>query len=336
MLSVTGAYRRDCTAGTEHRTEVHREKAIFPMALNSTQSTERSSSDTGRSADRDWPDFVCGAGAAATNIIVTFPAYKVMFRQQVEGLRFRKALRQVLREGVSNLYRGVGPPLMQKGTSLSIMFGAYHKFQKELSRNFTGMASVTTNALAAMLAGTMEAILTPFERVQTLLSHRGHNERFVNTFHAFKVVGMQYGFREYYRGLTPILCRNGPSNVLFFGLRGPIKSMLPEAKTNIGNAANDFVSGAVLGACLSTFFFPVNVVKSHMQKQLGGEFVSCIRAFTVVFNERGRRVRRLFYGVPLNYTRALLSWGMINCTYELLKKLICYGNFLSNKKYAKT
>lgn len=306
------------------------------MALNSTRSAERSSTDLGSRDERDWPDFVCGAGAAATNILVTFPAYKVMFRQQVEGLRVRKALSTVLKEGVSNLYRGVGPPMMQKGTSMAIMFGAYHKFQRLLSRNFTGLSLVTTNALAAMLAGSMEAILTPFERIQTLLAHRGHNDRFVNTFHAFKVVGMQYGFREYYRGLTPILCRNGPSNVLFFGLRGPIKSALPEAKTKIGNSVNDFVSGAVLGACLSTLFFPVNVVKSQMQKQLGGEFVNLVIAFTVVFNERGRRVRRLFYGVSLNYTRALVSWGIINCTYELLKKFISYENFPSKTKYSET
>ena len=315
--------------------EYLREKVILVMALNSAQSAERSSTDPGKRDERDWPDFVCGAGAAATNILATFPAYKVMFRQQVEGLRFRKALSQVLKEGISNLYRGVAPPLMQKGTSLAIMFGSYHKFQKVLSRNFTGFSSVTTNASAAILAGSMEAILTPFERIQTLLSHRGHNERFVNAFHAFKVVGMQYGFREYYRGLTPILCRNGPSNVLFFGLRGPLKSALPEAKTNIGNSVNDFVSGAVLGACLSTLFFPVNVVKSQMQKQLGGEFVNCVKAFTIVFNERGRRVRRLFYGVSLNYTRALVSWGIINCTYELLKKWTGYRNLPSNKKYAK-
>ncbi|KAJ7351077.1 hypothetical protein OS493_036891 [Desmophyllum pertusum] len=298
------------------------------MALSSTRPAERSSSDSVIKDERDWPDFVCGAGAACMNILATFPAYKVMFRQQVEGLRFRKALSQVLREGVSNLYRGVVPPMMQKGTSLAIMFGSYYKFQKVLSRNFTNTPSVVTNTSAAMLAGSMEGILTPFERVQTLLSHRGHNERFTNTFHAFKVVGMQYGIREYYRGLTPILLRNGPSNVLFFGLRGPIKSALPDAKTNIGNAVNDFASGAVLGACLSTVFFPANVVKSQMQKQLGGEFMSCVKAFTIVFNERGRSIRRLFYGVSLNYTRAMLSWGINNCSYELLKKLTGYGEFL--------
>ena len=306
------------------------------MALNSVQSKENFSPESGQNDERDWPDFVCGAGAAAVNILVTFPAYKVMFRQQVEGLKFRKALQQVLREGVSNLYRGVVPPLMQKGTSLAIMFGSYHKFQKVLSRSFTNTSSAVTNASAAMLAGSMEATLTPFERVQTLLSHRGHNDRFTNTFHAFKVLGKQFGFREYYRGLTPILMRNGPSNVLFFGLRGPIKSALPEARTSIGNAANDFVSGAVLGACLSTFSFPINVVKSQMQKQLGGEFTSCSKAFHKVFRERGRRIRPLFYGVSLNYTRALVSWGIINCTYEVLKKLMSHDHFLSKRKYAKT
>ena len=306
------------------------------MAINSVQSKENFSTESGQSDERDWPDFVCGAGAAAVNILVTFPAYKVMFRQQVEGLKFRKALKQVLKEGVSNLYRGVVPPLMQKGTSLAIMFGSYHKFQKVLSRTFTNTSSAVTNASAAMLAGSMEATLTPFERVQTLLSHRGHNERFTNTFHAFKVLGKQFGFREYYRGLTPILMRNGPSNVLFFGLRGPIKSALPEARTSIGNAASDFVSGAVLGACLSTFFFPVNVVKSQMQKQLGGEFTSCSTAFRKVFRERGRRIRPLFYGVSLNYTRALVSWGIINCTYEMLKKLMSYDHFLRKREYAKT
>ena len=307
----------------------------FTMAVDSRNSNGKSPFDSGQRDERDWPDFACGAGAAVVNIIATFPAYKVMFRQQVEGLRFRKALRQVLKEGIANLYRGVLPPLMQKGTSLAIMFGCYHKFQRVLSKTFPNTSSVKTNAVAALLAGSLEASLTPFERVQTLMSHRSHNERFTNTFHAFRVVGKQFGLLEYYRGLTPILLRNGPSNVLFFGLRGPIKSLLPETKTSIGNAASDFVSGAVLGACLSTLVFPINVVKSHMQKQLGGEFINVFKAFNVVFQERGRRIRRMFYGVSLNYTRALMSWGIINCTYEILMKLTGFGQLLHKKKYAK-
>lgn len=61
-----------------------------------------------------------------------------------------------------------------------------------------------------------------------------------------------------------ILCRNGFFNVLFFVLWGLIKFMLFEVKINIGNVVNDFVSGVVLGVCLSILFFLVNVVKSYM------------------------------------------------------------------------
>ena len=290
------------------------------MALKSRAQGSPSGKNGGR--ERDWPDFVCGAGSAVCNILITFPVYKVMFRQQVEGIRLKRAIKQVAFEGLSNIYRGVGPPLMQKGTSLSIMFGAYHKFQKDLSRKFSAVPSVVTNAAAAMMAGCLEASLTPFERVQTLLQDRAHNKVLHNTVHAVRVIGIHFGFREYYRGLTPILMRNGPSNVLFFGLRGPIKGILPEANTDLGHAVNDFVSGAVLGAALSTLFYPVNVMKNQMQKQLGGDFISFWATCHVVFESRGRSVRRLFYGLTLNYTRALLSWGIINCTYELLMKMI--------------
>ena len=36
---------------------------------------------------------------------------------------------------------------------------------------------------------------------------------------------------------------------------------------------SDFLSGAVLGAFISTVFFPVNVTKTHMQLVVGGEFI---------------------------------------------------------------
>ena len=289
------------------------------MALESAQAETHSSA---MGDDKDWHDFVSGAGAAMANILLTFPAYKVMFRQQLDGLRFRMAATQVFHEGFSNLYRGVVPPLMQKGTSLSIMFGAYHKFQKILSKSLPSVPKEITNASAAILAGSVEATLTPFERVQVLLQQRTYNERFSSTFHAFSVIRLQYGLREFYRGLTPILLRNGPSNALFFGLRGRIKASLPESTTQVGESVNDFLSGAVLGACLSTLFFPLNVVKNNMQKRLGGEFAGCWRTFVYVFNKRGRSWRRMYYGVSLNYTRALVSWGIINCSYEILMKII--------------
>ncbi|XP_028661614.2 mitochondrial nicotinamide adenine dinucleotide transporter SLC25A51-like [Erpetoichthys calabaricus] len=262
--------------------------------------------------------YLCGYFAAFTNISITFPIQKVLFRQQLYGLRTRDAVRQLQHDGLRNLYRGILPPLMQKTTTLALMFGLYEDFSNLLLQHTTA-PELLTRSVAAVLAGTTEAVLTPFERVQTLLQDNKHHNRFNNTFHAFRTL-RSYGFQEYYRGLLPILLRNGPSNALFFGLRGPIKQCLPEATSYSTHLVNDFICGGLLGAMLGFLFYPVNVVKARMQSQVGGDFQSFRVVFLTIWKEREGKVSHLFRGAHLNYHRSILSWGIINATYEFLLK----------------
>ncbi|XP_070534243.1 mitochondrial nicotinamide adenine dinucleotide transporter SLC25A51-like [Ptychodera flava] len=264
-------------------------------------------------------EFLCGWMAAFINITVTFPMNKLMFRQQLHGIKCWRAMKQLQNEGLVNLYRGLLPPLMQKTASVSLMFGLYDYFQKVIRSHNPSLSLPVTQGMAALLAGTTEAALTPFERVQTLLQDHRHMKNFNNTIHAFRVL-RPYGIGEYYRGLTPILIRNGPSNICFFGLRGHFKSALPEPSSQIGHTINDFLSGAMLGAMLGTVFYPINVVKTRMQVRLGGRHQSTFRTLQVIWKERGRSMRRMFYGVQINFTRSLVSWGIINASYELIKK----------------
>ncbi|XP_022069594.1 solute carrier family 25 member 51b [Acanthochromis polyacanthus] len=268
--------------------------------------------------------YVCGSIAAFTNIVVTFPIQKVLFRQQLHGVFATEAVRQLQRDGLRNLYRGLLPPLLQKSTTVAIMFGLYEDFSRVLLDRVgsSGVPELITRSFAAALAGTTEAILTPFERVQTLLQDHRHHGRFNNTAHTFRTLLSEYGVKECYRGLIPILLRNGPSNVLFFGLRGPIKEQLPEATSRFGNLVIDFVCGGVLGAGLGIMFYPLNVVKSRAQSQVGGAFQPCRQVLLTVWRERGGSLAKLFRGAHLNYHRSLLSWGIINATYELLLKLL--------------
>lgn len=274
----------------------------------------------------DGKHYVCGSVAAFTNIVVTFPIQKVLFRQQLHGVLASEAVRQLQRDGLRNLYRGLLPPLLQKSTTVAIMFGLYEDFSRVLleraERVGYGVPELVTRSFAAALAGTAEAILTPFERVQTLLQDHRHHGRFNNTAHIFRTLLTEYGVRECYRGLVPILLRNGPSNVLFFGLRGPIKEQLPEASSQAGHLVVDFVCGGVLGAALGIMFYPLNVVKSRAQSQVGGAFQPCREVLLTVWRERGGSLAMLFRGAHLNYHRSLLSWGIINATYELLLKLL--------------
>ncbi|XP_070693560.1 solute carrier family 25 member 51b [Pempheris klunzingeri] len=268
--------------------------------------------------------YVCGSIAAFTNIVLTFPIQKVLFRQQLHGVLAFEAMQQLQRDGLRNLYRGLLPPLLQKSTTVAIMFGLYEDFSRVLLDRAvgTGVPDLVTRSFAAALAGTAEATLTPFERVQTLLQDHRHHGRFNNTVHTFRTLLTEYGVRECYRGLVPILLRNGPSNVLFFGLRGPIKEKLPGVTSQAGHLVNDFVCGGLLGAALGIMFYPLNVVKSRAQSQVGGAFKPCREVVLTVWRERGGSLAMLFRGVHLNFYRSVLSWGIINATYELLLKIL--------------
>lgn len=286
--------------------------------------------------------------------MVTFPANKLMFRQQVDGLAVGPAFRAMRHEGLKSLYKGVGPPLLQKTTSLSLMFGMYAwcarppcppvhacpcsplvqshaptparswplsdclRYGQQLAEHTT-LPDAAVGPAAAVLSGATEALLTPFERVQTLLqlptSVRKHN----HTAHAFMDL-RRYGLREYYRGMSAIVVRNTLSNAMFFGLRGPLRDALPGASDHCQWCATlrDFVSGAMLGALISTVFFPINVAKSVMQRRVGSTFHGAVWTLKDVYRVRGRQPSQLYRGVSVNFMRALVSWGIINSAYEFL------------------
>ena len=59
-----------------------------------------------------------------------------------------------------------------------------------------------------------------------------------------------------------------------------------------------------------------------MQSQLGGRFISIHEAYKEVMGERQYSIRKLYRGVHLNFVRSLISWGIINASYEKLKVLL--------------
>ncbi|XP_043225670.1 mitochondrial nicotinamide adenine dinucleotide transporter SLC25A51-like isoform X4 [Amphibalanus amphitrite] len=196
--------------------------------------------------------------------------------------------------------------------------GMYDQYQRTLRRSAPRLHPVLADMSAAALAGASEALLTPFERLQILMQDRHYHERFANTWHAARQL-RTFGLAEYYRGLVPILLRNSASNVLFFGLRERLKAAAPHDGGRASSAAWDFACGALIGAFISTVMYPLNVVKTHMQSRVGGPFAGVLATTAELYRARGRSVRALFRGVHINYTRSLISWGIINSTYELLR-----------------
>ncbi|XP_055461288.1 mitochondrial nicotinamide adenine dinucleotide transporter SLC25A51 [Psammomys obesus] len=306
--------QRRQTTGTMMDSEAHEKRP--PMLTSSNQDLSTHIGDMG-----EIKHYFCGCCAAFNNVAITYPLQKILFRQQLYGIKTRDAILQLKRDGFRNLYRGILPPLMQKTTTLALMFGLYEDLSRLLRKHVSSAPEFATRSVAALLAGTTEAILTPFERVQTLLQDHKHHDKFTNTYQAFRAL-RSHGIAEYYRGLVPILLRNGFGNVLFFGLRGPIKEHLPTATSHSAHLVNDFICGGVLGAMLGFLSFPINVVKARIQSQIGGPFQSLPMVFKTIWLERDRKLINLFRGAHLNYHRSLISWGIINATYEFLLKIV--------------
>ncbi|CAL1530602.1 unnamed protein product [Lymnaea stagnalis] len=264
-------------------------------------------------------EFLCGWGAAFINICITFPVNKAIFRQQLHGISGARAVNQLQKDGLRYLYRGLLPPLLQKTSSLSMMFGGYYWSQDVLHEKFPSLSVYSNHTIAALTSGSLEAMFTPFERVQTLMQTAAYHNRFSNTLDAFKHL-RSYGLREYYRGLSLILLRNGPSNVAFFLGREYLQTCGPIFTTGSEKMVKDFLCGACLGTVISTCFYPLNVIKTRMQCKLGGSFDSIWSTFKLLLHERDRNIRRLFKGIHLNYMRSFVSWGIINASFELLMR----------------
>ncbi|XP_066582706.1 mitochondrial nicotinamide adenine dinucleotide transporter SLC25A51 [Prorops nasuta] len=268
----------------------------------------------------DTREFFCGWGSAIINVTVTYPINKIIFRQILENVPAGTAIRQLFKEGIQLLYRGILPPLCQKTVSLSIMFSVYEGSKKRiyiLSEN-----RVLAQLSAANIAGTAEALLMPFERVQTLLQDWRYHKKFKNTTHTFKYLLTKYGISECYRGLVPIIYRNSLSNLMFFTLRDQSKLLLGKQESLIPN----FICGALIGGFTSTIFYPMNVIKIHMQSKIGGKFEKFSTVTKEIYIARNRSILSFYQGVHLNYMRSFISWGVINASYDFLKEM--YVNIL--------
>ncbi|XP_023947934.2 uncharacterized protein LOC112052920 [Bicyclus anynana] len=239
------------------------------------------------SLEQHWREFACGGGAAFCNILISYPLNKLIFRQMMHGVEATFALHQLQKEGMGYLYRGMLPPLLQRSMSMSLMFGVYDECLQPLLQY--KINPYVAKSVAGIVAGCVEATLMPFERLQTLLIHPKYHNQFKNTAHASTHIARYYGIKEFYRGLVPILLRNGPSNAMFFIIRDEVRIRLPKQENLLYESIQNFIAGASIGAFLSTLFYPLNVIKIAMQCELGGPHRTLLYKFNYILRKRGSK-----------------------------------------------
>ena len=270
-----------------------------------------------------WPEFARGAVAATTNLVLTFPLNKLISRQAYEGLGVRAAAATLIEDGLPRLYRGLAPPLAQKAVAMGVMYGTYDFYFHTLLYHTTGLVEArpatdvpageaphALRAAAAVAAGITEGVLTPFERVQTLLQHRHYTDSYKNAGDVVTKLAPR-GVGEFYVGWSAVMLRNAPANALWFTLRDPVREKLTGWLGGVPGVAADFLAGALLGAAISTCVYPLNLAKSVMQLQVGGVHAGVWPTAVGIVKDRGG-VGGLYRGAGVNALRSMLSWGLVN------------------------
>uniref|UniRef100_A0A8B9YN53 Solute carrier family 25 member 53 n=1 Tax=Bos mutus grunniens TaxID=30521 RepID=A0A8B9YN53_BOSMU len=221
---------------------------------------------------RSWHSHAYALGAISNfmSTFLTFPIYKVVFRQQIHAVAVSEALRQLWHEGPQYFYRGIYPPLLSKTLQGTLLFGTYDSMLCCLSP--VGPHSLGNRWAAGLMSGVVEAVaLSPFERVQNVLQDGRKQARFPSTisilkeFHSYGLWGRLS--QGYYRGFWPILLRNSLGSALYFSFKDPIQNSL--AEQGLPHWVPALVSGSVNGTITCLVLYPLIVLVANMQSHIG-------------------------------------------------------------------
>ncbi|XP_028923694.1 solute carrier family 25 member 53 [Ornithorhynchus anatinus] len=264
-----------------------------------------------------------GALSSFLTTIVTFPIYKLVFRQQIHAVPVPKAVGQLRREGLRRFYRGVYPPLLTKTMQGALQFGAYNRCLQLLSPA-TEPPLLKHRWAAGFASGVLEAVvLSPFERVQNVLQDGRKDVRFPSTLNILREFN-SYGpwgrlTLGYYRGFCPILLRNSLGTALYFSFKDPIRDRLA-GQGGLPLWVPALVSGSINGTVISLVLYPLSVLGANMQSQVGSQNVPGLWASArAVWEARGRKLLLIYRGGSLVILRSGVTWGLTTAIHDFLQ-----------------
>lgn len=265
-------------------------------------------------------EFLSGLGSAFVTITMTYPITKLIYRQILINENVTTSLRIMRSEGPKLLYRGALPPMIQRCVALSSMFGVYRAATIPLET--LHMNEYMEKVSACVISGSFEACFMPLERIQLLLVSSQFNKRFKNMLHVVKVIATDYNWKEFYRGYNIILFRNITSNTFFFLIKDEMSKRIEVSDVGFKRNVQNFLFGSIVGSSMTLLFHPIKVIKANIHKQLGGKFKSIKEVVHEIYGFSGGGITNFYRGAVMSFSRALLSWGLTNSSYEYIKKQI--------------
>ncbi|KAG0005884.1 hypothetical protein BGZ79_000578 [Entomortierella chlamydospora] len=223
-------------------------------------------------------------------------------------------------QGVTAVYRGLSAMVIGNTAKAGVRFFAFDQF-KYLLRDSEGKTTGYRSVLAGLGAGMTEAILvvTPSETIKTKLIHDGNspNPQYRGLVHGVKSIVKAEGLGGIYRGVIPVMARQGANSAVRFGVYSSLNDLV-KARLTPGEtvpAAYTFGIGAIAGIVTVYTTMPLDVIKTKMQglnaKQLYNGVFDC--AWKVFKNEG---ILSFWSGATPRLARLSMSGGIVFSIYE--------------------
>jgi solute carrier family 25 folate transporter 32 len=233
------------------------------------------------------------------------------------------------REGLKSLYKGLGPTLLGLVPNWAVYFVSYEA-SKDFFRKYLDSKPIYMNMCSAVTAGATTATVTsPFwvirTRMQTQITTEG-GTHYRNTFHAFKSIYKNEGFRGFYRGLASSYF--GLVHVAVqFPLYEYFKQKLRKDKPNL-TFMDIVIASSVSKLIASVAAYPHEVLRSRFQDyghgtklQVSGRVVkyeSLIHAVRTIWKEEG--FFGFYRGMAVNLVRVVPAAIITLSTYEFCSR----------------
>ncbi|KXN90408.1 hypothetical protein AN958_04277 [Leucoagaricus sp. SymC.cos] len=272
---------------------------------------------------------IAGATAGAVEAFITYPTEFVKTRSQFGGKKegpIAIIKDTVRKHGITGLYSGCSALVIGNALKAGVRFVSYDHFKQRLADS-EGKVSAPRSLLAGLGAGMMEAIfaVTPSETIKTKLidDAKRPNPQYRGLVHGTMSIVKQEGIFGIYRGLFPVMMRQGANSAVRFTTYSTLKQFV-QGTARPGQplpSAITFGIGAIAGLVTVYTTMPLDVIKTRMQSlEARAQYRNSFHCAYRIFTEEG--ILRFWTGTTPRLARLVMSGGIVFTVYEKIIKIL--------------
>ncbi|WVQ85036.1 hypothetical protein IAT38_007200 [Cryptococcus sp. DSM 104549] len=283
--------------------------------------------DKGKGKENPIASLLAGATAGGVEAFITFPLESIKTQLQFGALEggkqltpYQAAKATIEQRGFKGLYAGCTAVVLGNAVKAGVRFTTYDQF-KSLLKDDEGKLTAPRSMLAGLGAGMSEAVIavTPSETIKTKMIEDSKRAvpKYNGFIHGVQTIIKEEGYRGVYRGVGPVMLRQGANSAVRFSSYSTLKQLV-QGSVVPGEQVPGWMTfgiGATAGVITVYATMPFDVVKTRMQSlRANTEYRNAVHCAYRILTEEG--VLKFWKGTVPRLGRLIMSGGIIFTVYE--------------------